>query len=206
MSAIFNNAAAVTQGNKLSVMSASSLSGRRIAQRRGPYLYTFEVAINPLSTDSDAYKSIRNEIANMDYGVSALITTIPYLTQENGSWSGTPVVDGADQTGRTITLGGFTQSATNVIMDGDYIQFGNNTKVYQAIGDFDADGSGNVDVYLNSPVVVSPVDASSVVYGTSVEFSLITDEAKFGMGFTPRSVDSNIVKLDNITLTEVVNT
>jgi hypothetical protein len=206
MSAIFDNASQVTQGNKLSVMSATTLSGKRVSQRRGPFLYTFDVVLNPLSTDSTAYKTIRSEIAALDYGVTALTTTIPYLTAKNGSWAtdSSVTVDGADQTGRTVTLGGFTANQTDVIIDGDFLQFANNTKVYQAIGDYDSDASGNVDVYLNSPLVTSPADGSDVVIGEAVEFSLYIEDSNFQMSHTPRSTDSNIVKVDSISLTELI--
>ena len=207
MSAIFDNASSVTQGNKLSLMSASTLSGRRISQRRGPFLYTFEVVINPLSTDSTAYKNIRSEIASMDYGVNALVTTIPYLTKENGSWNTgveDPIVDGANQTGRSVILGNFAPLQTDVIIDGDFLQFSNNTKVYQAIGNCDSDADGNVTVYLNSPLVVSPVDGTTVVYGENVEFSLAIDEANFNTNFMPRSVDTNVARIDTFILTEII--
>ena len=204
MSAIFTNASNVTQGNKLSVMSATSQSGRRISQRRGPFLYTFEVSINPMNTDSAAYKAVRREIASIDYGVDALTTTIPYLTKDSGSWLGTPVVAAGSQTGRTVLLTGFTVSSTDVIVDGDFIQFANNGKVYQAVGDSSSDVSGNVSVNLNSPLITSPVAASTVSHGTTVTFSLVVNEAEFSVGFTPRNSSDNMSSFKSISFTEVI--
>ena len=273
MSAIFNNAVSVTQSNRLSVMTATVQSGRRVSQRRGPYLYTFDVTTRAMETTSAIYKDIRKEISNMDYGVDALSTTIPYLTKDNGSWSGTPIVattetltgsinptasinlvgvgtlfttelvvgdyitvsgetrmvatitnnlelivtlaftDTANDTspvkilshnGRTVGLSGFTSNASDVILDGDFIQFGNNTKVYQAVGDYNADSTGYVAVYLNTPMIEPPVSASTVIHGESVAFSLVINEAEFSTSFTPQSVAGSIATPATFSFTELI--
>jgi hypothetical protein len=43
-----------------------------------------------------------------------------------GSWAGTPRVDGAGQTGRTIQLKGFTPSQPGVVKAGDFVRFSEN--------------------------------------------------------------------------------
>ena len=206
MSAIFNNASSVTQSHKLSVMTNTTVSGKRVSQRRGPYLYSFDVTVNPLSTSSTAYNDIRKEISSMDYGVSALNTTIPYLTKDNGSWVGSTNkgVRDAGVTGRTIVLKNFTASATDVIKDGDFIQFDGNTKVYQAIGDASADISGEVSVYLNTPLVESPGQNSVVTHGTAVTFSLVIEEPEFATGFSPRTINDNIASASQFKFVEVI--
>ena len=204
MSAIFNNASSIKQGNKLSLMSASTISGKRVSQRRGPFLYTFEVGVNVMSTDSTAYSAVRSEIASMDYGLNPITTTIPTMTIDGGSWSGTPVVSGNSQTGRTLNLTGFNPSQTNVILDGDFIQLANNGKVYQAIGNYSSNSSGDVSVAINSALVTSPVTATAVTHGTAVTFTLAIDEADFTMEYTPKGLTSNLVSPGKFSFTEVI--
>ena len=204
MSAIFDNASAVTQGAKIGLMSARTLSGKRVSQRRAPFLYKFEVDVNILKTSSAAYKAVKAEIASLDYGVTPLTTAISYLTTENGAWTGTPIVSGASQTGTTVTLSGFNASLTDVVNDGDFIQFANNGKAYQVIGNASSDISGNVSVVLNSPLIVSPVDASLVVHGTSVTFTLALEPTDFSMNYTPRTSTDNLVSPGTFAFTEVI--
>jgi hypothetical protein len=48
----------------------------------------------------------------------------PLAVSPQGSGAGVPLVDGAGQTGYTINLRGFTASAPNVLLPGDWIQIG----------------------------------------------------------------------------------
>ncbi len=107
MSAIFDNASSIVQGNRLSLMSASTQSGKRVSQRRGPFLYTFSVEVNIMATSSENYRLVRKEISEMDGGADPLSTTIPTLTTNLGSWGTTPQVFGASQTGRFVDISGF---------------------------------------------------------------------------------------------------
>jgi len=204
MSAIFNNARGIKQGHKLSLMSTSTISGKRVSQRRGPFLYTFSVEMNIMATSSEEYKSIRKEIAGMDYGVEPLQTSIPTLTSNGGSWAGSPVVVGGTQKGKFVEIEGLTPNTTDIILDGDFIQFSNNGKVYQVVGDFDSGSSGEAIIKLNSPLVISPVDGSTPILGASVSFNLAIDDAEFSMGFTPRTVSDNLVSLGEMNFTEVI--
>jgi len=204
MSAIFDNASSIKQSNRLSVTSATTISGKRVSQRRGPFLYTFEVEMNMMATSSEAYKEVRKEISGMDFGVDTLSTSIPSLTTNGGTWAGTPVVQGSNNSGRFVDISGLTASVTAIIQDGDYVQFGNNAKVYQVVGDFDSDSSGEVTIKLNSPLVATPVSGSTPVLGTSVVFNLAINEAEFPMGFTPRTTVDNLVEIGNMGFTEVI--
>jgi len=204
MSAIFDNASSIKQSNRLSVTSATTISGKRVSQRRGPFLYTFEVEMNMMATSSEAYKEVRKEISGMDFGVDTLSTSIPSLTTNGGTWAGTPVVQGSNNSGRFVDISGLTASVTAIIQDGDYVQFGNNAKVYQVVGDFDSDSSGEVTIKLNSPLVATPVSGSTPVLGTSVVFNLAINEAEFPMGFLPRSSVDNLVEIGNMGFTEVI--
>ena len=179
---MFNSADQVTLGHKLSIASAQALSGRQQSQRRGPYLYAFTLEMNNMSILSDRYHLINSDLREINYGVDTSIVTIPHgiIPDVRGSFDGSPIVNGASQTGRTIQMNGFGSSKTNVVRDGDFLKFSNSSKVFQAVGDYDsnsvgeiiASGTTNKGLVLNTPVVVSPVSGSSLNTGGNVSFKL----------------------------------
>ena len=179
---IFTNAESVTLGHNLSIATAQALSGRRQSQRRGPYLYTFEVQLQIMYNTSDAYHAINSDLRAINYGVEVGTVKIPHgiIPDVRGSFDGSPVVNGASQTGRTIQMNGFGFSKTDVIRDGDFLQFSNSSKVFQAVGDYDsnslgeivAKGTTNKGLKINTPVVVSPVSGTSLNTGADVTLKL----------------------------------
>lgn len=87
----------------------------------------------------------------------------PDAATPQGTPVGTPLVNGASQTGNTIITDGWTASADDVLLAGDYIQIGNH--MYMVLDDVSADGSGNAtfdvwprlraDVDNNDPITTS---------------------------------------------------
>lgn len=84
-----------------------------------------------------------------------------YITPQ-GSPSGTPIIQGASQTGKSITTDGWTPSTNGLLKAGDIVKFSNSTKVYMLTQDVNSDVSGNATLYLNTSVVTSPIDNSTV--------------------------------------------
>ena len=87
----------------------------------------------------------------------------PDASTPRGTPSGTPLVNGASQTGNSLITDGWTPSAVDVLLAGDYIQVGNH--MYMVLNDVTADGSGNAtldvwprlraDVDNNDPITTS---------------------------------------------------
>ncbi len=83
-----------------------------------------------------------------------------------GIATGTPLVNGADQTGGTLITDGWTASQTGILKAGDYIQIGD--YMYKILQDADSDGSGNAtfDIWPNlrsSPANDAAITVSSCV-------------------------------------------
>lgn len=79
-----------------------------------------------------------------------------------GSWSGTPLVNGASQTGDSIDLDGFTASQTGVAKAGDLVRFGTGKKVYTVTADANSNVSGEATVSIQPPLLESPGDGDAV--------------------------------------------
>jgi hypothetical protein len=89
----------------------------------------------------------------------------PAGASPRGSAAGTPVVDGASQTGGTLDTRGWTAGETGVLLAGDYIQIGTgaNARLYKTLTDADADGSGNATLDIWPNLRESPSDGQAII-------------------------------------------
>lgn len=89
----------------------------------------------------------------------------PNGTTPRGSVAGTPLVNGAAQTGNILNVDGFTPDQTNVLRAGDYIQLGTfaDARLYKVLDDVDSDGSGEAALTLWPNMRESPADNSPVI-------------------------------------------
>lgn len=81
-----------------------------------------------------------------------------------GSVAGTPLVDGASQTGNSLATKGWTPSATGVLLAGDYIQLGSGAtqRLYKLLADADADGAGLATLEIWPRLRESPADSAAL--------------------------------------------
>lgn len=93
-----------------------------------------------------------------------------YLTA-NGPGGGTPLINGASQTGSSIAVDGCTAS-TLFLRAGDLVLLGALTQVFELVADATANGSGQVNLTLDMGVVSggSPADNAAVTSGANVKF------------------------------------
>ena len=85
----------------------------------------------------------------------------PLAVSPQGSGAGAPLVDGAGQTGYTIKLKGFTASAANVLLPGDWIQIG--YRIYRTLIAASADSTGRLALSIWPQIRESPGDGAAVV-------------------------------------------
>ena len=85
---------------------------------------------------------------------------------------GTPVVNGASQTGDTLSIDGLPASATGYLKAGDYIQLGSGTgaQLYKVLDDVDSNASGEADLTIWPDLRSSPADDATVVVSNAKGF------------------------------------
>lgn len=88
-----------------------------------------------------------------------------------GIATGTPVVKGAAQTGRTVLTEGWTASQTGILLAGDFIKFAGDSKVYMVTADCNSDGAGDASVVIEPALMASPAD-HAVITVNSVPFTV----------------------------------
>lgn len=79
----------------------------------------------------------------------------------SGVATGTPLVNGASQTGQSLITDGWTISQTGILKAGDWIQVGN--YLYRILNDANSDGSGNATFDIWPDLRSSPLDNDSII-------------------------------------------
>jgi hypothetical protein len=83
---------------------------------------------------------------------------------------GTPLVNGASQTGDSLTIDGCPASATGYLKAGDYIQLGGGSTatLHKVLQDVNTNGSGQATIDLWPYIRNAPSDNSTVVVSNAV--------------------------------------
>jgi hypothetical protein len=82
-----------------------------------------------------------------------------------GAFGGTPLVNGAGQTGGTIAIDGCSLSVTNWIRKGDWVQIG--TELHKSLTDANSNGAGEVTLELWPGPRVAPADNDPVTVASA---------------------------------------
>lgn len=90
----------------------------------------------------------------------------PIRKTPRGIATGTPLVKGANQTGQTLVMDGFSNSVTGILKQGDWIQIA--YRHYYVLDDVNSDGSGNVTVDIFPRLRESPADNAAVITSNTV--------------------------------------
>ena len=92
-------------------------------------------------------------------------TFIPGSETPRGVATGTPLVDGASQTGKELDIKGMTPSTTGIFLAGDLLQLGSgsSTRLHKVMNDADTDISGLVTVDIQPKIITAPADNDPVV-------------------------------------------
>lgn len=79
--------------------------------------------------------------------------------------AGTPVVNGADQTGEFISIDGLPTSETGYLLAGDYIQLGSGSTatLHKVLTQVDTNGLGEADIDIWPNIITAPADNATVV-------------------------------------------
>lgn len=79
--------------------------------------------------------------------------------------AGTPVVNGADQTGSSLSIDGLPTSVTGYLKAGDYIQLGagSTATLYKVVTDVDTNSSGEATLDLWPNILTAPSDNAVVI-------------------------------------------
>jgi len=118
----------------------------------------------------------------------------PLGATPRGALGGSPLVNGAGQTGSSLTIDGCTPSVTGWLKAGDYIQLGSGATatLHKVLQDVDTNGSGQASIDIWPSMRTAPADNSVVVVNSAkgnfrlnsneVDWS-ITEASTYGLVF-----------------------
>ncbi len=93
-----------------------------------------------------------------------------------GVATGSPLVNGASQTGTSIITNGWTINTTGILKAGDFIGF-TNGEMKMIVADANSDGSGNATLSINPAIRDAPGDTSVITTSNvKVAMMLVSDE------------------------------
>lgn len=156
----------------------SPFTGARQVYKNQGVWWEFEITLPPLpeaaAGEWTAFISEMNGIQG-----TALL---PVKRTFQGAASGTVSVDGAAQSGETLTVDGLTPGLANVFKAGDFISFKSDgtdagTRLHQVIRDASADSSGQCTLTIRPELRESPNDDVEVEYTSPKCLVFMTDNA-----------------------------
>lgn len=83
------------------------------------------------------------------------------LSTPSGNAGGTPVVNGASQTGTALATTGWAPSITGIMKAGDFFQVGNS--YFLVLQDVNSDGSGQATLDIFPRIRTSPSNGASII-------------------------------------------
>ncbi len=150
-------------------MVSRTISGRRQARQIAGQFFTMTATFPPMT---------RSEFAPIDAFImkqrgqyETFTLVLPVLSTPQGAPAGTPLIRGADQTGRTVATDGWTGNVA-IFKAGDYIKF-DHDKVYKVVADVtsNASSSANTPITIEPALISSPADNSAITH-TNVPFTV----------------------------------
>lgn len=88
----------------------------------------------------------------------------PSAKNPRGIASGTPVVDGHNQSGNTLKTNGWTPNVQGILLKGDYIQIGTgiSARLHLVVENVDSNASGESDLVIEPALRRSPASGESI--------------------------------------------
>jgi hypothetical protein len=86
-----------------------------------------------------------------------------------GAATGTPLVNGASQTGGSLVIDGATNSVTGWLKAGDYIQLGtgSSSRLHKVLADANSSAGGAVTLDIWPHIRISPADNAAVTVSSA---------------------------------------
>lgn len=172
------------KGNSIVIQPRDSVGATRSpfsfveqVQLNSGQMWTASLSFPPLdSDDAPVLEAFLTSLRGM-YGTFLLGD--PRRETPRGVATGTPVVDGAGQTGDTLNTRGWTTSQTGIMKAGDYIQLGSfaTARLYMVLQDTNSDSNGDATLTLWPNLRSSPADGATITVSSPKGVFRLTDNA-----------------------------
>ena len=173
-------------------LNASPFTGQQQVYKHQGQWWEMEVTLPPMKR-ADA-EQVAAFLVKLNGRFGTFTFGDPLNTAPRGVGTGTPLVNGAGQTGTDLVTDGWTPDTTGILKAGDWIQLGSGatSRLHKVLDDVNSDGSGNATLTLFPDLRSSPADNAAITVSSpkglwrlaanEVDYSI--DEASiYGMTF-----------------------
>ena len=184
---IINGAQNVRKSRRAQIEYTRTQGGRVQSQRSGPFITTFDVTPGyPTHDELDAFVGQYQADLLGPYTV----TFSDFTIRTRGGYDSavdTVVVEGANQTGSTLTVDGFRANTNNLLLPGDVIQVSGVNFTYVVTNTVNSGAAGVAVINLDMPLASSPADGAAVTVGSNIQWRLFLEQAPddLGLGSIP---------------------
>ncbi len=159
----------VTLDSITATLQDTTQSGRRNVKQLGAQKWRINCNF-PSTMSREQFMPIMAFLMKQEGRYETFSFVTPDLATPRGAATGTPLVNGASQTGVSIITDGWTPSTLSM-MAGDILKFAGHNKVYMVTDDATSDVSGNLTLNIQPPLMESPANNEALAV-TSVPFTV----------------------------------
>lgn len=168
--------------NSIVGVTQSQFSGVQKVQAHDGKWWSLRAALLPKTRDSGQDWS--GWFTSLNGPEGTFLFGHPHEATPRGSAStapGTPLVDGAAQTGDQLAIKGAPNGAVDYLRRGDWIQLGSSStaRLYKIMQDATADGSGDVTLEIWPDLRSSPGNGDSVTVSSAVGVFRLTQAFEY---------------------------
>jgi hypothetical protein len=163
-------------------VNTSPFTGQQQVYKHQGQWWEAEVSLPPMKRE-DAEQAVAF-LLKMNGAFGTFLLGDKSATATRGVGTGTPLVNGASQTGDELITDGWTTSTTGILKAGDWIQLGSasTTRLYKVLDDVNSDGSGNATINIFPNLRSSPDDnAALTVSNTKGLWRLSSNETQYSI-------------------------
>ena len=157
-------------GSEQNTIVSVTTSGRVQTRQIDGQKFTLTLSYPPMTRQN--FAPIKAFIMKQRARLNTFTIIPPVISNAQGVATGTISVDGSVSAGATTcTIDGMTVSTNGILKAGDYFRFSGADKVYMAVEDLDADGSGSGTLTFEPPLRTAVTDDTALVYD-NVDFTV----------------------------------
>lgn len=161
--------AATSLSSMQPTLVSRSQSGKRSVRKLDGHLWSFTASYPPMTRET--FMPVYAFGLEQDGQYGTFTVCPPNFATPRGSVGGTPLVNGADQTGTTLDIDGCDALEINWGMKGDIFTVAGDLKVYILTQDIDTDVAGDATLTFRPALESSPADGAALTF-TNVVFTM----------------------------------
>lgn len=159
-------------------IAESTFSGAQVAHSYNRQLWAIDVVLPPMNrSDAEVWiaflLSLSGRYGTFTYGPTGKTGQL----LGNAAYGG--LINGASQTGQTVTTDGWASNTADLLKAGDYIEF--SSRLYKVLSNVDSDASGNASIDVWPSIREVSDNEDIIISSPSTTFRLTSDQIEYSI-------------------------